>query len=96
MNSIIAIHGIGAHPTKTWTKKVFTDGVLTREHNWLVDPHMLPKEIPNMRVWTFGYDSAWFGIDSVNTSLTDISKRLLAALERKVSTSLENCLVDDH
>ena len=21
----------------------------------------LPKEIPNMRVWTFGYDSAWFG-----------------------------------
>lgn len=45
-----------------------------------------------MRVWTFGYDSAWFGIDSVNTSLTGISKRLLSALGREVSASLEMLL----
>jgi len=44
-----------------------------------------------MRVWTFGYDSAWFGVDSVNTSLTGISKRLLSALEREVSIPWEYC-----
>ncbi|KAF4437144.1 ankyrin repeats (3 copies) domain-containing protein, partial [Fusarium austroafricanum] len=45
---IVAIHGLGGHPFKTWTEK---EG----RHLWLRDS--LPSHIPEARVMSFGYDS---------------------------------------
>ncbi|KAI0532399.1 ankyrin repeat protein [Xylaria digitata] len=45
---VIAIHGLGGHALKTWT-----DG----EKLWLRD--LLPWDIPEARVLTFGYDSSF-------------------------------------
>ncbi|KAI8680929.1 hypothetical protein NCS55_00341800 [Fusarium keratoplasticum] len=45
---IVAIHGLGGHPFKTWTEK---EG----RHLWLRDS--LPVHVPQARIMTFGYDS---------------------------------------
>lgn len=39
-SSVVAVHGIGAHPEFTWK----TNGV-----NWLSNPAMLPSAVPNAR-----------------------------------------------
>ncbi|KAM0799509.1 hypothetical protein BDR22DRAFT_963873 [Usnea florida] len=44
---IVAVHGLNGHRETTWTDE---GGVL-----WLRD--LLPLSIPNIRVWTWGYDS---------------------------------------
>ena len=46
MSSIVAVHGLGGHPYKTWTEG---------RRLWLRD--FLPKAVPEARVFTFGYDS---------------------------------------
>ncbi|GKU08032.1 unnamed protein product [Fusarium langsethiae] len=45
---IVAIHGLGGHPYKTWTEKA-------DRHLWLRDS--LPIHVPEARIMTFGYDS---------------------------------------
>ncbi|PNP76488.1 hypothetical protein FNYG_10175 [Fusarium nygamai] len=48
VDSIVAIHGLGGHPFKTWREK-------ETGHLWLRDS--LPVHIPQARIMTFGYDS---------------------------------------
>jgi hypothetical protein len=50
---IIAIHGLNGHYQKTWTAapKLARD----KECNWLKD--LLPKQIPNARILSYGYNS---------------------------------------
>ena len=48
--SIVAIHGIGAHPDDTWYKKVDTGGPSECYVNWLKDTHMLPAVVPDARI----------------------------------------------
>ncbi len=43
---IVAVHGLGGHPYKTWTEG---------QSLWLRD--FLPKVVPDARVFTFGYNS---------------------------------------
>ncbi|KAH7004342.1 hypothetical protein EDB82DRAFT_422883 [Fusarium venenatum] len=45
---IVAIHGLGGHPLKTWTEK-------EDRHLWLRDS--LPLHVPEARIMSFGYDS---------------------------------------
>ena len=45
-HSIVAIHGLNGHREETWTK----DNV-----NWL--RHLLPTDIPNARILSWGYDA---------------------------------------
>ncbi|KAJ6443517.1 ankyrin repeats (3 copies) domain-containing protein [Purpureocillium lavendulum] len=45
---IVAIHGLGGHPLKTWRSE--------DDRIWLRDS--LPAHVPNTRVMAFGYDSA--------------------------------------
>ena len=49
---IIAIHGLNGHYRRTWTA-VSKSG---REYNWLQD--FLPKQTPNARIMSYGYNSA--------------------------------------
>ncbi|KAM3562115.1 hypothetical protein MY1884_002021 [Beauveria asiatica] len=54
MIDIVAIHGIGASPDKTWTGR----GPKGEEVNWLTNSGMLPKAVPTARIMRFGYESA--------------------------------------
>ncbi|KAK4160854.1 hypothetical protein QBC43DRAFT_244760 [Cladorrhinum sp. PSN259] len=77
---IVAIHGIGAHPDRTWTGR----GPADKRVNWLKDPDMLPKAVPTARIMRFGYESTWFGSDKVEpkkTYVSDVAEMLLKQLE---------------
>lgn len=80
LDSIVAVHGIGATPERAWCEK-------NSKIDWLKDETMLPSAIPEARILRFGYDSQWLGRDPVRTSIVAIANKLLAALEplRKVS-----------
>ncbi|KAM0554809.1 hypothetical protein ACHAPJ_006542 [Fusarium lateritium] len=67
---IVAIHGLGGHPFKTWREK---EG----QHLWLRDS--LPVQIPQARIMTFGYDSTvLFGKSraQVHDYAVDLTNRL--------------------
>lgn len=70
---LIAIHGLNGHCYKTWTDR--TTGL-----NWLSDEECLPKDIPNARVLTFGYNSRTYFSRS-DPDVRDFASELLAALK---------------
>ena len=76
--SVLAVHGIGAHPDRTWT---------SGDVNWLRDEHMLPQAIPNARILRFGYESQWLGKDAIQQRLSLVADQMLRGLmeSRKVS-----------
>ena len=80
----MAVHGLGAHPLDTWTQEVSPHQFV----NWLIDKHMLPHGLPCTRIMTYGYQSQWFGKDTVRRKASDIAKNLLIDLsvKRKVDT----------
>lgn len=45
--SIVAVHGLNGNSEKTWTA--------SNKVNWLRD--LLPVDIPNARIFTWGYDA---------------------------------------
>lgn len=87
-NSIVAVHGIGAHPYYSWQfseeiSKASQDGShvsLKREVHWLKDEEMLPQACPDGRVMTFGYESQWFGAGAIKQKLSSLADGLLQAL----------------
>ncbi|KAK5240615.1 hypothetical protein LTS06_012395, partial [Exophiala xenobiotica] len=46
---IVAVHGLGAHPDDTWSKKR-GEGGEARWVNWLQEEEMLPAVVPNARI----------------------------------------------
>lgn len=91
-HSIVAIHGIGAHPDDTWCKNVGTDREgRPRYVNWLEDAGMLPSIVPDARIMRYGYESQWFGDDKVDTvrlKASTVAQLLLQELnfEREAGT----------
>lgn len=81
--SIVAVHGMGAHPDDTWCKAVGDDGKDKKYINWLEELDMLPAVVSNARIMRYGYGSQWFGEDTVRTKASTISQRLLLALRRE-------------
>ena len=81
----MAVHGIAAHPYKTWEKDISQEQSGDAKHlgtkiNWLDHPQMLPKVCPRARIMTFGYDSQWFGDAATKQDLTSVSNNLLLSL----------------
>ena len=56
--SIVAVHGLGANPEKTWLSRR-QPGESGPQVNWLRDPHLLPSIVPHASIWTVNYDSRW-------------------------------------
>ena len=95
--SIVAIHGLGAHPDDSWCKNTGT-----RESpqwvNWLNDKSMLPVVAPNARIMRYGYESQWFGKEAMQQSASTVAERLLRTLKRKrkvLTVSNECCISAD-
>lgn len=80
--SIVAVHGLGAHPDDTWTQRRGSadDGTYV---NWLQEKDMLAASVSDVRIMRYGYKSGWFGPDTIKQSVRQIAPRLLAALQRE-------------
>jgi predicted alpha/beta hydrolase family esterase len=82
-DSIVAIHGKGAHPVDTWGA-LRSPGLDVKEQanwiNWLEDRQMLPAEFPAARIFRYGYPSDWFGEYAVKTRAATIAAGLLDEL----------------
>jgi len=48
--SVVAVHGLNGDPFRTWT----TEG---SEKMWLKDPGLLPSNLKNSRILTYGYNA---------------------------------------
>lgn len=85
---IIAIHGLDATSPETWAFKK-SDGQTV---NWLVDGHMLSREVPGTRIYTCDWpaamfeanDSVPFGIEEIATSLIHALHDLISNRDRKL------------
>lgn len=84
---IIAIHGLNGHRDETWTDK--STGL-----NWLADPTCLSKDIPGVRVLSFGYNSASY-FSRGDANIQDFASELLAAIKanRKSITEKQRPIV---
>jgi hypothetical protein len=80
--SIVAVHGLGAHPDDSWCKNVST-AEEPRRVNWLVEDSMLPAVAPHARIMRYGYKSEWFGKQTTQQTVSTVANRLLLALRRK-------------
>ena len=95
-DSIVAVHGIGAHPNDTWCE-LRESGLDVRDPasyvNWLSDPAMLPAVASSARIMCYGYHSAWFGAERLATAPRIVSQRLLGQLQlrREVRLSPFDC-----
>jgi len=78
--SIVAIHGIGAHPDDTWTKRVETEDGKAAYISWLTEGRMLPAVATNARIMRYGYKSNWFGKKPMQAKVRDVATRLLNSL----------------
>lgn len=79
----MAIHGIGAHPDDTWCKRVNTGDSEEQYVNWLRDAHMLPRVVPQTRIMRYGYQSQWFGEETISLKASTVAQRLLGSLNRQ-------------
>lgn len=71
--SIIAIHGLNAHSTRTWISEA-------SNISWLFDKNLLPRSIPNARVLTWGYNPNFSNLEP-----HDFSRRILQYAETLVA-----------
>ncbi|KAI1972184.1 hypothetical protein LOZ35_004696 [Ophidiomyces ophidiicola] len=67
---LVAVHGLNGDAFKTWTHK-------QSKVMWLRD--LLPKELPNVRIMTFGYNSKFYNFTG-HQDLRNISLKLLSEL----------------
>lgn len=78
---IVAIHGLGGHPT-WFSSKGETDAVKdTETHSWIHD--WLPDDFPTSRIYTYGYPPSAFRSSSV---IADVAEHLLIELGKVRST----------
>jgi hypothetical protein len=80
--SIVAVHGIGAHPDDSWCKNVGTSEN-AQWVNWLSEADMLPAVAPRARIMRYGYQSQWFGEGAIRQKASTVAQRLLLALRRR-------------
>ena len=50
MHSIVAVHGLNGDPFKTWTAE-------GSDKMWLKDPSLLPSNLKDSRILTYGYNA---------------------------------------
>ncbi len=74
---VVAMHGLGGDMYRTW--KFAGKKNAENEMFWL--SHLLPRDLPGARVFSFGYASGWAFSKSV-AGIRDYARQLLQALLR--------------
>jgi triacylglycerol esterase/lipase EstA (alpha/beta hydrolase family) len=98
--SIVAVHGLGAHPEFTWTTKhkqaqppaelCDTSHASIKDRvNWLKDEGFLKEDFKTARIMTFGYNADWF-LGAPMATAEQRAGTLLRELKRK-REGLEVC-----
>ena len=83
--SVVAIHGLNGHPSRTWTME--GSGTF-----WLKDSGLLPSNLQNSRILTYGYNAvvgSLFGKASSDRILQH-AQTLVAELEADRAVSLKD------
>lgn len=84
-NSIVAVHGLQGDAIRTWTHE--------KSHIcWLSD--LLPKEIPNARVLSWGYLAnlnSWGGKATTSDRILHHAQTLIEELQTDREVSIESC-----
>ncbi|KAF2679629.1 hypothetical protein K458DRAFT_115480 [Lentithecium fluviatile CBS 122367] len=82
---IIAVHGLNGHRDETWTA---TNGT-----HWLRD--LLPKDIPNARIFCWGYDANTHGKRVSHQFLHDHAEQLVSNLcvKRKRTSTMQRPII---
>ena len=93
--SIVAVHGLGAHPEFTWTvtnkeaqplqfESSSNAGHSSKKHrvNWLKDDGFLKEDFKKARIMTFGYNADWFLVAPMATA-EQRAGTMLRELKRK-------------
>jgi len=91
MFSVIFVHGLFGNPTKTWTKVPPPDRKKQTENVfWPAD--LLPKVLPEARIWTWGYDADVhkFGSQSSHNTIEEHASNLLTDIAGLVRRSPNN------
>jgi hypothetical protein len=78
---IVAVHGLNGHYEDTWTWKSGS-----QKSNWLKE--FLPRQIPNARIMSYGYDSA-VAFSKSTADITTFAEALLNELIARRDTSVE-------
>ena len=71
IHSVIAITGLGGHAFGSWQSNISTERSIDRPM-WLRD--FLPREFPNARIMTYGYDS---NLKESDANITDYRRGLI-------------------
>lgn len=63
MPSLVAVHGLGAYPPRTWSKRRGGDEAKAGSHDdsrvdWLKE--FVPERFPKARVMRFAHNADWF------------------------------------
>ena len=90
IHSVIAITGLGGHAFGSWRSRIPIEYPIDRPM-WLRD--FLPKEFPNARIMTYGYDSSLRQSNGAN--ITDYRRGFIQCLQncrRQCPVSL--CLME--
>lgn len=92
--SIIAIHGLDTESPRTWAAYETEGDKTSRLVHWLQDEDMLPRVIPNARIFTYDWNANTFS----NAAVEDIfghAKTLLLKIdqERGQVTAVLNTLL---
>ncbi|KAI0487708.1 ARM repeat-containing protein [Xylaria cf. heliscus] len=85
---VIAIHGLDTDSARTWTWKHERP---EQDVNWLNHPDMLPKRIPNARIFTCDWPAHLFEqSDFVQKKIEEFARLLLAGIKDRPQVTNEN------
>jgi len=85
--SIIAVHGLQTTAAKTWTAYKNGKNAEGGECHWLRDEDMLPKVLPQARIWAFDYNSN-YSSNAQHVSIVDLGQVLLDMVHGKKDDQL--------
>ncbi|KAF8523266.1 hypothetical protein BU17DRAFT_24470, partial [Hysterangium stoloniferum] len=71
--SIIAIHGVDGNWVSSWM-------AAGSSRSWLQHPRMLPRDIPNARILTYGYNATIWGNQRARITMDTHAENLITLI----------------
>jgi len=84
--SIVAVHGLNGHRRATWTSTSATRSSIL----WLKD--LLPSEVPNARILSYGYDARTHGSSPISNQylFAHAQEFVTALVQQREKTNVRN------